>query len=761
MKRLIAMLLVVATLLGMFSGCSEGHFRFDDENSITRMAWVTMLAETFGLDEYTSTDPYFSDVKANDEAFGLVQSSYEWGVLSHLSKKLDKDDAANLEFVVSTAVFATGYDISGYEGKNDVKKALDFAVKNDIISSFADLNDWATLADCESVLAKARYAYLNKKIEPVENTVVNEQVNDLREEDNITQLGDGKYTISDMVPQVGDVMIAPGSGDDMNGVAIKVESVQDNGDGTYTVQTVTPELHEVFDEVEFTDVIVPAVEDIVPAEGVTIVPNSGVNNTAASGNYGVVSLGGSGGQVTQLAGNKDHPLSFTVEVSFVKGTISMTPAFGDASATVSQLLTGENAGTASPGLGELFNKTSVFPDKTLFGKDAYSNEEAIQAYKDGIISAEQLKEELRSLQNDDGTEKIPNMTNEFKGGYDITGSISIKDLYLIPELKLKTKKILGVDTGIPTGIEKFTLETNCTVEVGVTFKGSIEDELTICTIPVAIGGIGTVDVKLILYMELNGEFAVKASVTNNCKSEFKDGKSKKVAQKTASLDLGVSASFEAGPGIQAVIKILAIHIIDVKVTAAILIEGSANISLSTTYDETDEALVVTRATTFKYGIKGYAPIVKLSIGYDKKTLANKLNFKFKITLVSKKAALSFDILPEKVYTLWEDKETIAKRIEDVGATDSTEATESGGTSAGVSISSFFIRLDVGEKESIDITYPDGYSASDFTWTSSDKSVATVSNGVVVAVGAGSTSVTAKSKDGKYVAVCAVYVSEAD
>lgn len=767
MKRVIAVILLVASLLGVFSGCSDGHFRFEDENSVTRIAWIDMLAQSFGLDEYTSSKPYFSDVTESDEAFTSVQASYEWGVLSNLSGALDKDGAANLEFVVSTAVFAIGSDISGYEGKNDVKKALDYAVKNGIVDSSTDFNDWATADACVTILSNAQFAYLNEKIEPVEYTVINDQVTDLREEDNISRVSDDEYVISEMVPQVGDVLIAPATKDDTNGVAIKVESVSDNGDGTYTVQTVTPELHEVFDEVEYADVVVPELEDIVPSDGVTIVTSGAGNVSGGEGSYGVKLLSSSGksnANVTPVASDKTG-LSFTVSVNFTKGTVGFTPAFGEASATMSQLLTGENAGTASPGLGELFNKTSVFPDKTLFGKDAYSNEQAIQEYKDGIISAEQLKEELSKYQNADGTEKVPNITNMFKGGYEVTGTVSIKDLYLVPELKLKTQKILGVDTGIPTGIEKFTLETNCAVELGLSLKGSITEELSICSVPVSIGGIGTVEVKLILYMEVNGELAIRAEVSNNCKTEFKNGKSKKTTTKDASLSVAVSASFEAGTGIQAMIKIAGIKIIDVKVTAGILIEGSVGISLDTTYTETDEALEIHRSTTFKYGIKGYAPIVKLSIGYDNKTLANKLNFKFKVNIIGKKQAASFDILPEKTYILWEDAETIAKRPEDIqgsqsGTTDETTGS-SGSGSSGVSISSFYLNLNVGDTETIDITYPDGYSEADFTWTTSDSAVVTVSNGIVKAVSSGSATITAKSKDGKQVAVCAVYVSDSE
>ena len=106
MKRIIALLLSMIMLVGAMAGCADGHFKFEDDTKLTRGEWIDALARTFGMDEYDNEEPHMSDVSSEDSIFGSVQSSYEWGVLRDLSKKLKKDKATTLEFAVTTAVYA-------------------------------------------------------------------------------------------------------------------------------------------------------------------------------------------------------------------------------------------------------------------------------------------------------------------------------------------------------------------------------------------------------------------------------------------------------------------------------------------------------------------------------------------------------------------------------------------------------------------------------------------------------------------------------
>ena len=799
MKRIIALLLSLVLLLGTLSGCAEGHFRFKNDTSLTRGQWVDALAKSFGMDDYEKDAPYLSDVSSDDSIFKSVQSCYEWGVLRDTPKKLKKHNGATLEFVVTTAVYATGADISSYEGKNDIQKAINYAEANNIVAQGLNYSKWATGQQCNDILVAAQDAYLNQEITPIDKVVINPSVSDERKTDTIKNVGNSEYLFNGKKPSVGDVFIAPGTKENPDGVAIKITDIIDNGDGTYSVETTTPELHEVFDEIEYAGVVVPEIDDIIPASGVTI---SGLtsgnvspvsyqpsdigittlshtnNNTntvkvvnlsnttndsdsfttlehSNNSNYDVVPLG--------IGTSKKDALSFTASCNFTKGTVSVSPEWGNKSIEIQQLLTGSPI--AGPKAGQWFEKKSVFPDKTLFGPDAYSNDEAIDAYKKGVISADELREALYGMQDKNGNEKIPNITNKFSGGYEIIGSISITDLYIVPTYKLKTAKILGIDTGIPTGISNFSIETNYGASVSLSVKGKIENELTVCSIPVTLGGVGTLTLDIVLYAELNGEIAVKASITNNAKTEYVSGKTKKTSKQDASASVEAELELEAGPQLKAKLSFCSIPFIDASVSSAIQVKASGGIELSTEWTETDTAFVIDRQTSATYGVVGYIPIVKFKIGTDKSTLANKLNISYSWTIVGSEGsnapatAAKFEILPEEKIVIWQEHLELPKdpneEIEDNSESSNTNSENSLGSN--MNISSYYIHLNEGESIAVDLEYPDDYDADDFKWESSDTSIVTVKDGELKAKKAGSATITAKSNDGKYYANCAVYV----
>lgn len=797
MKRLLSLILAAVLLLSTLSSCSLPHFSFGNgknngeetvdtngENGITKIEWAEMLAVSFGMDECVSTEPYFTDIQATNLAFTYIQSCVEWNVFSDSEKAFNPNELVSLGYVASTAVYAIGADITTYEGETREDKALTFAIANNLVPGNLDYSRNATKEECRSILSTAKFLYLTQEVTPIDNVVINEDVSDQRQTTNIVETGENTYLVSQLTPSVGNVFIAPGTDASPDGVAIKVVSVSDNGDGTYTIETCTPEFHEVFDELEFSGVAIPEFEDIIPASGVTITQTSGgvapvsynsntghgivnlsysqnsnnncsVQNMTAYNNFGyeVVPLG--------IGTSKDEALSFTASFNFTKGTVSLSPQWGSQSFAIEQLLTGNNAGTASPGLGEWFEKKSVFPDKTLFGSDAYSNDEAIEAYKKGVINADELREALYGMQNDKGAEKIPNITNKFSGGYEIVGSISIKDLYVVPTYKIKTAKVLGVDTGIPTGIESFSIETNYGASVSLSVKGKLEEELTICSVPVSLGGVGTLTLDLKLYAELNGEISLKASITNNTKAEYKSGKTKKTSAQDSSASVEAELEFEAGPSFSAKLSFCTIPFVNAKISAAVNVKAGCGVELSTQWTETDDAFVVERKTAFTYGVDGHIPIVKLSIGTDKNTLANKLNIKYTWTIVGAEGskapvtATKFEILPEEEIILWEDRLEIPKTDEE---NDDTSNDDSDATS-NMGISTYYIYLSVGEEAMVDIEYPAGYDAEDFKWSSTDGNIITVSDGKVKANGAGSASIKVVSSDGKYYANCAVYVGE--
>lgn len=795
MKKFFSLVLAFLLTLSTLTGCVDTHFRFKDDTSLTRGQWIEQLAATFGMDDFEKDEAYFSDVPATDSIYTAAQSCHEWNVLRDIGKKLKKNDGASLEFAVSTAIYATGVDLSNEVGKNDREKAINYAVENGIIPSGLNYSKWVTAEQSQELLSAAQLAYLNQSFTPVDKVKFLDTVSDQRNSNELTAINEGEYLIRNRKPNVGDVLIAPGTPENPDGVAIKITEITDNGDGTYTVKTCTPELYEVFDEVEYAGVAIPKFEDIIPADGVQITQGSTISpvsyqtdedvsyktmalNYTSTDKPVVATLGSLSNDSDiiplGIGDSKETALSFTATCNFTKGTVSINPAWSNASINIEQLLTGSGSATPNKGSddqyneslvsGEWFKKTSVFPDKNLFGKNPYDNDKAIEDYKSGKISADELRNALKKSQTKDGLEKTPNITNKFSGGYEIVGSVSISDLYFIPKYKLKTAKVLGIDTGVPTGIESFSIETNYSVSASLSVKGKLENELTVCSIPVSLGGVGTLKFDLIIYAELNGEIAVKASISNNTKTEYSSGKTKKTTTQSSSASAEANLEFETGPKIKAKLSLCAIPFIDAGVSAAVKVKSSGAIKYSTDWSETDDNFVINRKTTMGYNLDLYVPIVKLSIGTDKSTLANKLNIKFTWTLVGAEGsnaplkAVEVNLLDDEVI-IWQDSQTLPKNEgkEESSSGDNQSSSQSPG--GNMQISSYYINLMPGEETAIELDYPNGYGADDFKWSTSDKNVVTVKNGKLVAKKSGSAIVKAESKDGKYYANCAVYVGE--
>jgi len=756
MKRIIALILALTLLLSSLAGCK--NFKFSDE--VTRGEWIELLSTTLGMEEYMNNAPYFEDVKSDDELFGYVQSGYEWGVLSSIKKKFEKNDRATQEFVAITAAKSIDSAFSDEE-------AIKFAEENGIVSSSGSKG--VTLEECQKIVEATQKIYLQYKHNYEDKVDLADGVKDLSKETGaIKQTAANEYKMQNEVPKVGDVYIAPATNENPAGVAVKVSEVKKNSDGTYTVKTVTPELNEVVDEISVSEIVVPEVDNIILPEGAKIVSGGGVKNQNSSSTPKAVPMVNSfnNNDVVLLGDdNKPKGASFTIEANFTKGTLSFNQGWENLSKNIEFL----NPDDPDGKLGQWFEKSTLIPDRTLCGPDAYKNGHIIEDYKNKKINQEELVKRLEENEKVNGGVKTPTMTNKFSGGYEITGSIGVENMYVYPEIKIETLKVWGVDTKIPTGVERVSVEVNADITSKLSIKGKLENELTVCSIPMPVGPSGVVvTVELKLYVEANGELSIKATVNSNTLVEYSKGKFKKTTSKSESLEAELAVSIEAGPKVNVGLSAYGLKIVNADVSFAILIEASAKVKAGTTVTETKEKIVIDRSTKFITGVDGYIPIIKLSFGTDKETFANLLKLTRTFTLVPKEKAVNFDIVPEKEFILWQEitefpKEEEKEEIEENSSsttTSSDNSSSSGSTGGVLSISDYFVTLEKGKSYSVSINgVPGGYSKSDYTWSSADTSIAKVDkNGKITGVGSGSTVVTVKSKDGKSSAQIAVYVS---
>ena len=770
-KRLISIILaltLVFGIVGTLGGCNQND---NKDAFLTRGQFTELLAATFGMDEYQQDSPYYVDVNEDNDLFPYLQSCREWDVLKR-ETMFHPNDKATIEFSVQAAVCSIG-EISANE-KDATDQALKTAQKEGIINSVDKkyLSQKIDIVFANSLIDWAVQKYQEIEIVSRNNVVLGEGVKDLTafNEQQISVV-DSKVTISGSETEyiVGDIIITPATKDDPQGVARKITAVREEN-GKIVYDTIEPELEEVYEELSFAGKVVPQLSDIIPAPGVTIesgaqlspvgnisqnqpkIINLTYTNTPLDNSPNIVNLA-----------NKDG-LSFTANVNFKKGTVGIDPKWNEFSLNASQLITSPNAGTASPDLGQWFSKSSVIPDKNLFGADPYDNSKDIDAYKSGKISADELKQRLENegSTNVNGWENKPSMKNKFTGGYEITGSLKISDLYISPDIELKKA------FGIPYGIDAIKIETNYKVVSTLKITGKLTEELTVFSSPIAIGATGAVvTLEFKLYAELNGELSVKATISNNTKTEYRKGNTKKVSTKDASLEAELAATLEFGPKIRAIISFLSIKIIDVDLKTGILFEAKATVVGSTKITNGTDKDMIERQTVFKTEVKGYIPIVKLSIGNHKGTLANELNIKFSWTIVGKSPAtvkaLDF-VIWKKEFLVFYDK-LLIPHVEDTTSADqqnnSSSGYPNGGLDGNIMLNDYYISLAIGGNKKLEITrMPAGYKQSDFTWTSENPDVATVdSNGNVIGKADGSTVIIVKSSDGKCQHKCAVSVSD--
>ncbi len=765
MKRIIAFLLAILLCMGMLTclnGCSSSN------TVMTRGGWIELLAQEFGLDQTVSQEPAFTDVTKEDEIYTGVQSCVDWGILNNTeSKTFRPNEEARVDFALQTAVAAADVNL----GETSVEK---FAQEGGVIgNAYLDYNGNLTQGKAEEIVEWARKLYLEEEKQEVEKVVLQDSVKDVSDKVSATKLSDSLYKVSGAQAagiKVNDVVVFPATKENPYGEARKITSVTRNGDGTYSFKTIEPKIEEVCADLEIVKTAVPKKEDVILADGVTF--SDGKTDLAGKNDGDLIPLVAKKETPYAIQTNKGLQLSFNV--NFTKGKASLSGGWADLFSTtvddtgkasiktdkLSELfpygekisVSGEKAFSAQSGLddtaklGKLIDKTSIIPDKKLFGKDPYDNTDAIEAYKAGNITLDELKKKL-DLTKDQQEKEVASMTNRFKAGYEVTGQLNISNLYLESDIKLK--KVLGV----PVGIDKMGVEVNCDIDSSLTVKGTISNELTICQIPVPIAGGFSANVKIVLSADFNGKLTVRAEIDNNTKFEYEGGKFKKTAKKSSSLSADLSAQLDVGASLGIDLEFLGICAIDTKVSAGVRLKFNAGAAYKTGYTADNESIKINRQTEYTLKFTAYAPIIKLSVGTGK-SLANKLGITFSWELVGEKSAAKFELGSENV-VLWKEEQVIKLRDEKKEEEDQKDQFD---PSDYLKLKDYYLSVQEGGTGTLTIAnFPEGYTAADLIWETEDPAIATVSGGKVTGKDYGSTVVSVKTSDGIYACYASVHI----
>ena len=761
MKRFISFLLIATTFLGMISGltgCAETDLY------LSRSQWITELAERFGMDSTVSESDYFMDVGKDDTYYISVQSCADWGVLSNEhTDRFEPDKDATVEFALETAILASGVDIGEMS-------YVDYALSEGILKdkSFMSVRGRLTAEIAEQIINWTQDIYLNGAVEPRAIVEYKDIVRNLNEETGITKNKDGEYVVSEGLAQSlksGDLLMMPDS-DYPDGVGVKVSEVVINNDGTATVITTEPEIEELIANMDVAGAVSFEIEDIQLADGVSF--SSSVDPMAFYGsNDGVAhitTLQDTSQQKMQAVNLSNGIIpDINLNVNFTKGTIAINPEWDSAVGLLGSFSyaptdpNNPNSDGEQQEAGVLAEKTSVIPVGSSYGNSAYKNQQAINAYKDGQITLDELKKELNLTK--DQQEKNPKiMQNKFSAGYEVVGGLKISDI------KITTEATYNPITGIKAS---FAVDYNVTFSGGV--KGKLSESLNLMTVRVPIATGVTVDVKFYLCLDANGEVMVKVAMDSSTKYSLEGTKVKKTT-KTSKPDVTteINICVDFGPKIAAELCVAGYPLIDVGIKAVIRGKVSAQANYQTSFttgvdEENRETITVKRQTLWTVRGDIYIPIVTLEANVNPKSVANKLKLSGSWTIIDEDKAKHFGSEEPEPIIIWSEEFTL---IGDEATEENTETTapdtQEGDAIIGeqLTIDTYYINLNQGQSAQISVvTIPKGYTAADLVWTSSNTDVVTVSGGKISVVGGGIATITVRTSDGQYYQQCSISVNE--
>lgn len=741
-KRIISTLMALLLMAGFVGNAACGtesmtgsvYGTEEVEEILSREQWIIGLGSVFGMNEYVTEEPFFDDVDSSEEVYPFLQSCAEWGIFQETGGSFEPETGVTREYAVETAVMAA--EVLNDDGAASVyEQCISYALDKGILTSDKEdyLNEVLTYAQGQEILDWAVFEYQNREFVEYANVELAEDVIDLSDADI-----EAKDTM--IIPaeeavelQTGDVFIAPGDMESPDGIARKVTSVSADEAGNLLVETVEPELEDIYKELDFAVRAVPDAEDVTVSEGVTLASfeDSGIvyadmasKNTLENGMLHISAGGGSGGGGggnwgDDTSSNSGAKFGFTL--NFTKGTPKLNAEW---ESSLGKFKADLEEGGGDEKAGELYEKSN-----TLYKGKA------------------------------DGTKVIDEIDNKFTAGYEITGSLTIKDFYI--DVEAHPKKVAG----IPVGVEDFVITTNYTAESTLKVKGKLKDELTISTfhIQTPVPGL-TVKVEAILYANASGELEVKFTTSNVTTLSYSEGKTKKVNSSTAEApDIVAAIKIEVGAAIKAAPCILGKEIIDVKVKAGVKYEFKSDLGSEERTEERDGEILTIR--TWNWEVQGTKvfPVVSIEGGNSSKCL---LKLKLSWELVGDKGLVKVPKQTMYEYSLLLSEEVIDRESIESTEEDLTEETELSGEdgilddSEMLDIESYMLAIGIGEAVTIDIiSIPEGYSMSDLHWESDNTAVANVNGGTVTGVGEGTAQIRVYTPDEKYQILCTIIVSD--
>lgn len=801
MKKFIALMLSLLMLITSFSGCAVTT----SDTALSMGQWVMLIADSFGLQNYTEETPHFEKVSSSESAFSAFQAVAEWNIVE------PTDEITALTPVKWNDVLISLVNAGEFLNTDATdEEKIDFAIKNfdPSIRKYWG-NRYIKLKEAIPLLDTAQEMWANKVfLEKIEKATFADSVTNCIENKDINYIANGDVIITDSAElkdlQVGDVYTLPANAD--NAASINRVKTIEYIDGKVVITN----------DVDFTE-----------EEVAEYVQEIKIQETSSP-------------DFTQIAGiydEFDNPISFETDNSISAEGMS----FSNNDYKISTLAyTTQKSEPEIMQLGMFDNVKGSLKFKV--GKYSVSlsttrDSIGVKLSKELSKSSNRYREQKQEVYVQTTFNDVE-LTRDVDYSWGKLHSATVKlDYNTTIEGGIKTER--SGEIGNPAGENDETTKSLSSIfnqyrdtlsDLKRTVNNSkCDDDIYICKLSLLEGGLASVDFIIKGKVTAEGDIKIVVEIEGSQGIQVKDGKFRYIKTKDVDVDFAAEGGLEVtiAPGVAiTILKKIALveitidcglgasvgmtaHLFDIEGhelysgAAQLTAEDAENISneeMFTTPEEIEqfakekggswdaEKKETTGNITIHKGIcfewKLY-PIVRF--GIDGKSLVGEIAKKFSVSLTveilgSKNTILQGHIdFPNNIsnmlksdsiggglsallgigadctydYTPWDEA------VEEIEKKDPTTETDDIGVTDNITLST--MRVEVGEGKSIQISVtglPKGYELKDVEAESDDPDVATfdIVEGKITGVKEGITQIVVKTKDGKHKAYCAVIVT---
>ena len=271
-SAVIAGVLVLAILACIFVPVLQKSPFFSNNEKLTRATWVEMLKSNFGLTEYDTEEPFFSDISKNDSFFNVAQALKERNIIDYESEFEPNIKVTFGEMLSHVSkLYGTSY-IQKRLDKDTVTEAdlLEYIRKQTTLSDAYSDSDVLNINQATEWMDAIHKQYLEREFGNSFSATYKEKVRDMQNEKEYTINGNtlNITTIDDIA--VGDILILGENEDNPAGVVRKVDTVVRDVNGSYILTVSEPNPEEVVEKLEFEFSQTVTMDRFIPAEGVSV-----------------------------------------------------------------------------------------------------------------------------------------------------------------------------------------------------------------------------------------------------------------------------------------------------------------------------------------------------------------------------------------------------------------------------------------------------------------------------------------------------------